>query len=174
MSLVAYASSDGSGSESEEDRPIKGQDTGHHSTNGPKKPALGNEFAPRKNLGQFEEMEDDIDIIDDDWEGGEASSSVAKKSIFSFLPPPTKETTSYILEEEETVFTTKTLPVKEELPSSTSKESEDVAANDQGTRKRTAKLVLPKPKASGKDASKQTMKITIPNLPDVSLFRPVF
>ncbi len=167
MSLVAYASSDEEGSESDDNsnedvrpvvdvRPVSSvkENLGHSNKAKNEEPV---------------DLPQDYDIQDeDDWGTVKSTKS---KSIFSVLPPPSKKVDEFSIQEEDDISDLEKLKsgfqskenaekmIKDNAKSVVSNKDENIEDG-----KRTKKLILPKPKSSGDTSSKQTMKITLPDV----------
>ena len=164
MSLVAYASSEEeSGDEEIVDSGLKNENSN------------GDGAFDLENTKHANELRRDSD--------GELISDVSEKqekdrprpSIFSFLPPPSKrESEKLEISEEEDEIMRKHVKVetaeleKKGLSSIVKRPNSSINASDHIGKKRVGKLNLPKPKI-GTEGEKQRVKITIPNLPSVSI-----
>ena len=170
MSLVAYGSSE---EESGEEEIVdSGQAVGPNLLKGEN--SKGDEAFGLKGANKASELRRVSD--------GEFISNVSENqgndkprpSIFSFLPPPTKrETEKLEISEEEDEIIHKDIKETQELEkkglsSVVEKPNSSMDASDHTKQKRIGKLNLPKPKIRT-EGEKQRVKITIPNLPSVSI-----
>eukprot|EP00794_Sanderia_malayensis_P009568 gene9568-10557_t len=183
MSLVAYASSGDEESDKEDCqtgeyvRPILPTAAASETKNN----TIPSQFSfNTTNAGKVKDNElasQDLNIEDDDWEGiNPAGSSVKSRTIFSSLPPPSRNVSDFVLTEEDDVMSDVKTLKSSVLPSEKEKKllaqrenANSISASNANNGilvegKRSTKLVLPKPKSSGKSSSKQTMKITLPNV----------
>ncbi len=196
MSLVAYESSEDEGSESDEysgvseARPevrpsnLAPQQDWQKTNETAETAAHLSVNEPINDITDKDEVSgQDFDIDDDDWDmeksGKLSSVKENSASIFSILPPPSQKTEKLSLEMEDDISDVAKLKthfqlLEKEIDSSNANEN-TVEKTDETfvSSKRSMKLVLPKPKMSGKNASKQTMKITLPDVRNNLLCYPM-